>query len=146
MGRLKFLFVLFLIALTCCGDDEATESSDYFVTETFVIINRSEHQVLLEDVKQTVCERYELGKNDSILIKKNSDALQNPSPFEGDVFMYFDDEVKYRCNQSTDSYVKDITYSAWYEKECVSKTEIVSRYVITEEDYEYAKAHPYIGE
>ena len=41
--------------------------------------------------------------------------------------------------------MKNVSDIRYYKKEKIQEDYFISRYTITEEDYEYAKAHPYLS-
>ena len=134
-----------LVGLACCGDGDESISDGEKRTDAFVIVNKSGHFVRIDDTpfessKEVVS--YTIQDNDSIRFERIS-YMHSVRPFVGNVFLSFDDSLKYKCELGVGIVQRSPADVCFYTTNKVSDDYFVSRYVITEEDYEYAKAHPY---
>ena len=148
MGTKRIVLIgVFFSLLFGCGDDDYISDGECR-TEEFVIINRSGHVVKIEDQpfdESNSPEIYEMSDGDSTRIERTS-YMHDARPFKGLVYISFDSEEKSSCNFGLSANVRNVSDICYYKKEKISDDYFVSRYVITEEDYEYAKAHLYKGE
>ncbi len=148
MGKINHFLVLVLMAsmtVSCEEDVDNGISGDYF----FTIINGTSHRCVIDchpfnQDKEITHNEIQVG--DSIVLYTNGGGgLHLENPFSNhQVYLVFDDTLTYCCWANQGHYMLASTenYCATY----VSETHTDFRYVITEEDYEYAKAHPYTGE
>lgn len=149
MELLKSLLKICMIAgLACCGDGDEYISDGEKRTDAYVIVNESGHCVRIDDTpfdstKQV--ESYIIQTNDSLSFERVS-YMHKARPFKGNVFLTFDDNLKYECELGVGIVQRSPADNSFYTTRKISDDYFVSRYVITEEDYEYAKAHPYKGE
>ncbi|MBR2262513.1 MAG: hypothetical protein IJ916_12550 [Paludibacteraceae bacterium] len=149
MDKLNFLVLcVFSLSFFSCEPDMV----DDITTEcySFVITNGTskkldivyEHMSKSENGLNT--EVFTLYPSDSIVRIGETDGIAGEIlPFRGFVFLVFDD-FTYLCERNTDGYCM-INSSYTYKKEKQGSNVYVCRYTITEEDYEYAKAHPYLS-
>ncbi len=148
MERLNQFLVFMLMAsmmVSCDEDVDNGISGDYF----FTIINGTSHRCGIDyhpfNQNKEITHN-EIPVGDSIVLYTNGGGgLHLENPFSNhQVYLVFDDTLTYCCWENKDHYMFAATenYSATYVAE--NRTDF--RYVITEEDYEYAKAHPYMGE
>lgn len=146
MKTLKYLLILTLIIASSCKEDVATEGNMDECYETFVIVNQSNHFVKIEkrNFYMDLLDEYNIPVDDSLMIQKINLAIMRPLPFNGNVFISFDNEAKSFCNLDRD--IRNLCDPSWYETHKTEDGNLISRYIITEEDYEYAKDHPYVGE
>lgn len=138
---------MLIIASSCKKELISEEPYDCYY-ETFVIVNHSNHSVKIENCSfnnMELIDEFSISINDSLMIQKTNCALMQPIPFDaGYVFISFDNEEKSLCNHSKESGIRNPVSPIWYKTDKTEDGNLISRYVITEEDYEYAKAHPYV--
>lgn len=144
----SLLKISMIVGLVCCGDDDECISDGEKRTDAYVIVNESGHLVRIDDApfesaKQV--ESYTIQTNDSLRLERIS-YMHRARPFNGNVFLVFDDSLKYECELGVGIVQRSPADVCFYTTNKVSDDYFVSRYVITEEDYEYAKTHPYKGE
>jgi len=128
---------MLFLHLFSCGEEPISDGECR--TEMFVIINSTSHVD-----RSKASDIYEISVNDSILIERTS-YMHDASPFTGIVFISFDNEDKSICTLEMGANVKNVSDIRYYKKEKIQEDYFISRYTITEEDYEYAKAHPYLS-
>lgn len=148
MGKIKSLIltsISFCILSSCEGTDELDSYMD-----VFTIVNNTQHKVNIDSqpLSHEVYNNrkvFELQPQDSVSIK-GVEAAYGFEPFDlGNVFVIFDDSIKYLCHKS-DSQTEMVMKRDNYDLIKKDNDTYFYRYVITEEDYEYAKAHPYSEE
>ncbi len=145
MGVKRIILIGMLFPLLFSCREEYISDGEHR-TEMFVIINSTSHVVNIEDQpfdRSKASDIYEISVNDSILIERTS-YMHDASPFTGIVFISFDNEDKSICTLEMGTNVKNVSDIRYYKKEKIQEDYFISRYTITEEDYEYAKAHPYL--
>lgn len=140
------VFVMSLILFNSCDEDvDGVTPGDF----NYIIVNGTKHQIVIMtdpissgDKADTICLSYQ----DSTVSKGYYNSWGDPDPFPtGGVYISFDDSLVCECQPNIeDRCMIDMQRSY----ECLQEGPDVYkyRYVITEEDYEYAKAHPYTGE
>lgn len=142
-----FLSALLFGLFACESDDVDGVTPGEF---NYIIVNGTEHRVLITTDPLSASE-----KTDSVLLSFQDSMISygyfrhwgDLEPFpSGGVFVTFDDTVTYKCG-SGEGYETNM-FGSQYNYECLLNGPDLYkyRYVITEEDYEYAKAHPYKGE
>lgn len=153
MDKLKFYFIVCVssLLLFSCGEDDVDNVSmaDY----TFVITNGTSAKL---DIVYEHLSKNENGPNTETFTLYPSDSIArlgethgiagNFVPFMSErLFLVFDDTLTYLCEPNTELRCM-VDCPECYKREEKAPDVYVCRYVITEEDYEYAKAHPYMGE
>ncbi len=117
----------------------------------YVIANKTNHNVNIEIGNRNPSNQpinYFILSQDSIIKTSDIDAVGRHVPFDGyPTYIIFDDTLKYKCpSYITDResvYASMIYHLANYTLIIDTLDIHLYRYEITEEDYEYAKAHPY---
>lgn len=145
MDKLKlFSISLLFMSLYACkpSDVDGITKGDF----SYYIHNTTERRVgivyqpLSHDLDG---ENFDIPANDSIKIEGRAEDFGDPVPFPlGNVYVIFDDTVKYKCEDNPEGRCMLNRYFRYSSIE-VSKDVYKRDYYITEEDYEYAKAHPY---
>ena len=153
MDRLKFYFIVCVSSLMMfsCGEKDVDNVTigDY----TFVITNGTSakldivYEHLSKNESDPDVETFTLYPSDSIVRMGETHGIAGEIvPFlSGRVFLEFDDALMCLCEPNKELRCM-IDRPQCYKKEEKAPDVYVCRYVITEEDYEYAKAHPYKGE
>lgn len=148
MDRLKlFTLSVLLMSLYACkpSDVDGVTNGGFFYyiynsTERTVRINHHPYSAFMND------QEFEIRANDSIRIKGMFEDYGDPVPFiSGEVYITFDDTIKYKCVDNPEGRCMLDKFFMYTSKE-VKKYVYKRDYYITEEDYEYAKDHPYVGE
>ncbi len=119
----------------------------------YTIVNLSNHKCTIKAIshgsgRDSVCA--EISHGDSVLFHTDGQGSYSSyyGLFDGNrVFAMFDDSLSYDCksNMGFEMFALDRNYQI-EEVSPYPNYHYKYRYVITEEDYEYAKAHPYTGE
>jgi len=150
MDKLKFCFItcFFTLLLFSCGKEDVDKVTvgDY----TFVITNGTSKKVdivyhhILKGEDDPSMEIFTLYPSDSIVrIGETNGIAGEIKPFwYGRVFLVFEDTITCLCKPNLE-HLCMIDRPQCYTKEEKAPDVYVCRYVITEEDYEYAKLHPY---
>lgn len=153
MGRkiVSLIFVLIaFISLPSCDPsdiDGVPLQGEWY----YVIANKTNHNVNIEIGNRNPSNQpinYFILSQDSIIKTSDIDAVGRHVPFDGyPTYIIFDDTLKYKCpSYITDResvYASMIYHLANYTLIIDTLDIHLYRYEITEEDYEYAKAHPY---
>jgi hypothetical protein len=148
MGKLKIISVAILsmpFIVSCDEDVDNSITGEY----NFKIVNGTSHKCEIEyhpfhkenDLKKNV-----ISAGDSVVFHGDGGTGRNlENPFsDHQVYLIFDDTLKYSCWGNSGHAM--LAATANYQATLVEEGHTDFRYVITEEDYEYAKAHPYKGE
>ncbi len=136
-------FVLFL-GLFLYGCDK-NKDVDYFDDNRpdvdYIIRNDIDHSVLI-----VMKDNYEKDRYYSFPINYKDSLVRNTkgSPFFGNIYLVIDDTIKYQGN--TVDWHYNLEAPSSYDTIEVGDNYYKMRYVIDEDFYEYAKAHPYKGE
>lgn len=153
MDKLKFYFIVCVssLLLFSCGEDDVDNvtMADY----TFVITNGTSAKL---DIVYEHLSKSENGPNTETFTLYPSDSIARLGETHGiagkfvpfmsaRLFLVFDDTLTYLCEPNTELRCM-VDRPECYKREEKAPDVYVCRYVITEEDYEYAKAHPYMGE
>lgn len=140
------LFIMPMMGIYSCDEDvDGITPGDF----NFIIVNGTQHQITITtdpisfDIEaDTICLSYQ----DSFVSKGAYYGIGDPDPFPvGDVYISFDDSLVHECQSNFENRCMIFTRMG-YERLQDGPDVYKYRYVITEEDYEYAKAHPYTGE
>ncbi len=149
MDRIKLITLsVLLMSLYACkpSDVDGVANGGFF----YYIYNSTERTVRINcyPISHNINdEEFEIRANDSIKIKGDFGYIGTPPvPFPlGGVYVTFDDTIKYKCEDNPEGRCMLDKYFMYTSKE-VKKDVYKCDYYITEEDYEYAKDHPYVGE
>lgn len=138
----RFIYFIFIaFSVFSCGkevDYDPDWTND--VTRDYIIRNDLDLTVSIVD-KYSLKEdgtRYNIPGHDSIVRRTNS------VPFGGMVFVVIDDTLVFRHDTINRHY--NVGLPSSYDTIEVGDNYYKMRYVIDEDFYEYAKAHPYRGE
>lgn len=150
MDRIKLITLsVLLMSLYACkpSDVDGLVPGDF----TYYIYNSTERTVRINCYPESSSwndEEFEIRANDSVRIKGKVDAFEfYPVPFPmGEVYVTFDDTIKYKCVDNPAGRCMLNRYFMYTSKEVIKDVLYKRDYYITEEDYEYAKDHPYVGE
>ena len=141
--------IILLFGIISCGEKEVDGEYALGIVN-YTIVNGTKHKCVIESYpihnsKELICE--EIASGDSVIYHKNGEGsystmydLYNDKV----VYLVFDDSVKYDCLLNKDHEM--IALDRNYKLNVISEYpnyHYEFRYVITEEDYEYAKLHPY---
>lgn len=138
-----------LLGFYSCDEDVDGITQGEF---SYIIVNNTPCEVEINSIPMSKEENenneelYSILPFDSICLNGISSWHQKTKiPFkEGDLIIAFDDTIKCKCMQDGRCMLNNPYF---YEEVLVEpEKKYVYRYVITEEDYEYAKAHPCMGE
>lgn len=141
-----FLFMVSLLGIASCEEDVDGYTPGDF---NYIIVNGTQHQIVITTdpiSTDNKADTIRLSYQDSIVSKGYHVHWGDPEPFPaGRVFVNFDDSLIFKCQSNSECRCM-INDPYFYEEVIVvPEKEYKYRYVITEEDYEYAKAHPYTG-
>ncbi len=142
-----FLYMVSLLGIASCEEDVDGYTPGDF---NYIIVNGTQHQIVITTdpiSTDNKADTIRLSYQDSIVSKGYRRHWGDPEPFPtGLVYITYDDTLIYSCEPNEGLNPGMVYVKANYE--CLQNGPDVYkyRYVITEEDYEYAKAHPYTGE
>ena len=138
----RFIYSVFIVLSVCsCGKEVDYEPECNNCEEKdYVIKNDIDHNVKI------VVKDNSSSKRDTFVILHGDSLIRSSrfSPFWGNIYMLIDDTIKYRGN--TVDWHYNLEAPSSYDTIEVGDNYYKMRYVIDEDFYEYAKAHPYKGE
>ncbi len=140
-------FVMLLTALSLVNSACDRKEVDYdgecvhCEDKDYIIRNDIDHDVLI-----VMKDTYGEGKYDKYLIESGDSLVtySHSSPFWGSICIFIDDTLKFKSDTTNWHY--NINLPSSYDTLEVGDNYYKLRYVIDEDFYEYAKAHPYTGE
>ncbi|MCQ2230811.1 MAG: hypothetical protein MJZ30_03030 [Paludibacteraceae bacterium] len=144
MKKLKskpFIWLLFTsLALFSCKkhtEIDFLDDSEERPTTDFVIRNDINHSITIQSKHWENEEGtfFKIPYQDSIIRESFIE------PFSGMVYVIIDDTIKFDCNNSDNQY--NISIRSSYDTIETKDHYLKLRYVINENFYEYAKAHPF---
>ena len=131
----KILIFLFTFALFSCNDQvDILEVRDK--STLFTIYNKSSHTVDIIELRPTlgtVKNEYHIAVDDSVSILTPPEEHIVPPFWSGDVFLIFDDTLKYNCVKNTNKLFYDVVN---YGYQCETPSYISWGYTITDTDYD----------
>lgn len=141
-----------LFGMISCGDEDV-DGGYGSGTVNYTIVNGTKHKCVIESFpihNSTALTREEIVSGDSVVYHTNGEGSYSTMYdlfSDKQVYLLFDDSVKYDC--LSNKYHEMIALDRNYKLDVISEYpdyHYEYRYVITEEDYEYAKAHSYKDE
>lgn len=131
----KYLFILLSVALFSCNDQEdILEGQEK--SSKFTIYNKSGHVVDIIELRPTlgtVKNEYHIAVDDSVSIMTPPEEQMVPPFGSGDVYLVFDDTIKYNCVKNDyDMFYNVAKYIYQYE----TPSYISWGYTITDTDYD----------
>lgn len=145
MDKLKPLSILALasfIAVSCEVEQDGMTPGEF----NYMIVNTTNHNITIITnplVSSLPADTFFLTSQDTIISKGYESQYGDPSPLpSGDVYLTFDGDFTYKCSPNKEDKCM-VDHQRNYE--CLENGPKVYKYIylFTEEDYEYAKAHPY---
>ncbi|MBR2262511.1 MAG: hypothetical protein IJ916_12540 [Paludibacteraceae bacterium] len=138
------VFILLIVFVVACDK----EVDNAIIGEyNYTIINGTIHECIIEYhpfYQENNVTRKEILRGDSISFLVYGAGRNLNTPFNDcQVYLIFDDSLKYSCWENSDHVM--FASAANYYATRISENGTDFRYTITEEDYEYAKAHPYLS-
>ena len=132
------------------GGEEDVDGEYASGTINYTIVNETKHKCVIESYPihdSTGLSREEIVSGDSIVYHRNGEGSYSTMYdlfYDKVVYLIFDDSVKYDCvlNRNHEMIALDRNYKLNVISE-YPNCHYEFRYAITEEDYEYAKLHPY---
>ena len=134
-----------LIASSCDKDVDGITPGDF----NYIVVNGTGYNIHITTEPISVNGKInpiELSPRDSFVSKGYYEGFGDPRPFPaGAVYITFGDSIVCECQPNLEEKCMINTQKVY---QCLQNGPDVYtyRYIITEEDYEYAKAHPYKGE
>ena len=140
MGKLKCLLIsLVVLFIASCSEPDVDGGAVY----NLYISNGTSHKIEIKSDSTEVL--YTISPSEKVEIMYEAEGLPvQPYPFglNSVIFITFDDTLSYKCTPNKETRCM-ITDAFFYESIEVKDNVRKLLYEITEEDYEYAKAHPY---
>ena len=131
----KILIFLFTFALFSCNDQvDILEGQDK--SSKFTVYNKSGHVVDIIELRPTlgtVKNEYHIAVDDSVSIMTPPEEQMVPPFGSGDVYLVFDDTIKYNCVKNDYDMFYDVVN---YGYQCETPSYISWGYTITDTDYD----------
>lgn len=138
----RFIYFIFIaFSVYSCGKEVDYEPECNNCEEKdFVIKNDMEHivKIVVGDNSSSMRDTFTILYGDSLIRSSRT------SPFSGNLYVVIDDTLEVHNDAKYLQYNLNVPSS--YDTIEVGENYYKMRYVIDEDFYEYAKAHPYIGE